>query len=355
MARPSGPFAVAADSMAVLDGDASTGPIVSWHWAQVSGPTVFFSPGPDQSVVTFTAPSTGGMMIFELTVSDGENSNTASISMYGMPLGAFGSPPVAIPAAISQAFGGDTVTLYGSGSFDFDGGPLTYLWRQTVGPAVTLSATNDPDVTFIAPYVPTETVLVFELLVINGSGMASFGGTGIRIEPSNYAGNHAPHLSAATDAAEVYEGWQVHLTASADDMPDGDTPIVDWNQLVGAGVTGTWTTNASSGIGYAMMDHTFFAPAGVFQQDHVLKFMVTAVDGKTGADFVPVTVVIRLMGDVSGDGFVDSTDETLVQSAMGAQSGDLNWNPWADLDRSGLITTADLQLVLDNIGRSLVP
>jgi hypothetical protein len=356
-ARPSAPFFGMADYGVTLNGSGSTGPITSWHWAQVSGPYVWLSPDPDQAVVGFTVPSTGGWMTFELTVSDGTNSDTATISVYGMSLGVSGPPPVVIPLGPSIALAGDTVALRGSGSFDPEGGPLSFWWRQTNGPAVTLSSTTLPDITFTAPDVLAETVLVFELMVINDNGMAASSSIPIFIEPIGYAGNHAPRLTATADVAEVYEGWEVNLAASASDVPDGDTPTIDWGQVFGADVTATWTTTADSEPGYAFEGHAFAAPTGVDEMTHVLKFIVVAEDGNAmpGVDAVPVTVTVRLTGDVDGDGTVTSADEALVQDIIGSKPGDPDWNPWADLDRTGQITSSDQDLVISNMGRTLTP
>jgi hypothetical protein len=79
-------------------------------------------------------------------------------------------PPVAYagPDQISRLFG--VYTLDGSGSFDPEGQPLTYFWKQVDGPAVALSNPNGVVTSF---EVTTTGTYVFELVVSDPSGAAS--------------------------------------------------------------------------------------------------------------------------------------------------------------------------------------
>lgn len=120
-----------------LDGSASKGNITSWRWTQLSGPAVTLSPDADQAQVSFVAPaasSTPETLVFELMVSDGTNSHSASVSVTVTDMES--GTGVAVPLGPSSAMAGETVSLYGSASFDTVGEPLTYEWIQVSGPDV---------------------------------------------------------------------------------------------------------------------------------------------------------------------------------------------------------------------------
>src|SRR4030095_6642516 len=95
--------------------------------------------------VSFTAPSIPGgdpnasvTLGFQLTVTDlcgGAGRDDVTGNIANIP-----HSPVAVaqgPATANE--GGDNVTLDGTGSYDPDFDPLTYVWTQVAGPAVTLA------------------------------------------------------------------------------------------------------------------------------------------------------------------------------------------------------------------------
>jgi hypothetical protein len=77
-----------------------------------------------------------------------------------------------IPKTVNE---GDIVTLDGTNSYDPEGKPLKYDWKQTDGfPLVRLSNINAENPTFKTPDVPQDnTVLTFSLKVTDESGIIS--------------------------------------------------------------------------------------------------------------------------------------------------------------------------------------
>lgn len=60
----------------------------------------------------------------------------------------------------------------------------------------------------------------------------------------------------------------------------------------------------------------------------------------------------RLPGDVDADCDVDGLDTALLAAAMGATSGDSNWNANADFNEDGVIDDADLAILADHLGET---
>jgi hypothetical protein len=64
------------------------------------------------------------------------------------------------------------------------------------------------------------------------------------------------------------------------------------------------------------------------------------------------TVMIKLMGDINGDGTVNIPDIVLALNYFGSYPGHPRWNPDADLDLDNKITIADIIIVLANLGKT---
>jgi hypothetical protein len=87
----------------------------------------------------------------------------AEIEVYGYRAN---RSPTADAGAARTVFAGAAATLDGSASSDLDGDSLTYAWRQTDGPSVTLSDAAAAAPTFTAPAGGAR--LTFELVVSDG-------------------------------------------------------------------------------------------------------------------------------------------------------------------------------------------
>lgn len=80
--------------------------------------------------------------------------------------------PNSVAGASQTVAPGDNVVLNGSQSNDPDGDRLTYVWSQTMGPAVTLTNADTETASFTAPSITSDTLLRFELAVSDTGGLS---------------------------------------------------------------------------------------------------------------------------------------------------------------------------------------
>jgi len=64
-------------------------------------------------------------------------------------------------------------------------------------------------------------------------------------------------------------------------------------------------------------------------------------------------VIIKIVGDVNGDGTVNIDDLVMWDSAFNSKSGDINWNPQADINGDGIVDKEDGMLIIQNYKSSL--
>ena len=248
------------------DGDALT-----FSWVQTGGPAVELSDASSASP-TFVAPDINGTqdITFELTVSDGlgEVTDSVVVSVEGM-----NDPPVVDAGPFQSVNENEVVTLAASVS-DSDSENLTYTWRQTGGPSVTVSGADSATASFTAPEQVANSYVTFELEVSDGEHTV-VDSVVILVN----ADNDAPTLDAGPNFS-VAEETTVQLSASASD-PEGSPLTHEWVQTSGPSV--------SLSDPYAI-NPSFDSPNVASDTD--LTFQITTTDGEhTVIDTVTVTVI----------------------------------------------------------------
>ncbi len=162
-------FTAPAGTTVTLDGSASSDPdgdVLSYGWKQQGTPTVPLT-GADTAKPTFKADAAGSYT-FDLTVSDGKLSSTASVTVTVVP----NQAPAANAGADQSVYAGSVVTLDGTKSSDPEKSPLSYTWTQvgSTPAAVTLSGASSAQPTFTASVVGTYT---FRLVVSDGQASST--------------------------------------------------------------------------------------------------------------------------------------------------------------------------------------
>ena len=204
-----------------------------------------------------------------------------------------GNPPIAACAPVANA-GPDRVvgeglpvTLDGVASSTPKGLPLAYAWTQVAGPAVTLSAPNAVQPTFLAPFVSGNQILTFRLTVNDGYDTSAPDFVSVMVNQTNN-----PPVADAGDDRTAKPGSMLALDSSHSFDPDGDavTEFL-WTQVAGPPAALTPGSSAPAPM--------FMVPFAVGSS---LVFKLAASDGRewsapsAGADSSqPDTVAIHIV------------------------------------------------------------
>lgn len=144
-------------------------------------------------------------------------------------------PPTADAGPDQEVNDDDDVTLDGSRSADPDANPLTYLWTQTSGPTVTLTAADTASPTFIAPRADIAgDTLTFDLVVNDGEFDSEVSSTTVTVTNS---GNIRPVAvitpQGLTDPFRANAGETFTLLSTDSFDPDGDPITFNWSLTLG--------------------------------------------------------------------------------------------------------------------------
>lgn len=209
----------------ILDGSGTIEPEgsrVGFLWSFVSLP--------DGSAAVFSDPSAlqpsftvdlAGDYIVQLIASEGPRSSAPDT----VTISTANSAPVADAGHDQAVAVGETVTLVGSGSSDFDGDSLSYDWSLVSAPggsAATLSDPTDSEPSFIADLAGT---YVAELVVSDGSLQSTVAVVTVSTDGVPPVAEAGPNQRAAI-------GQVVSLDAGGTHDADGDEVAIDWSLIV---------------------------------------------------------------------------------------------------------------------------
>ncbi len=239
-----------------LDGDPLT-----FRWVQLGGAPVLLQDA-NQSTATFRA-TLPGVYAFRLTVEDGMGASSSALANVTV----VNRVPAADAGPDRGVRKGETVTLDGRGSEDLDGDLLAYTWRQTDGPAVSLTGGGTATPTFVARAAG---VYRFELTVEDGHGGTASDAVGVTVW------GVPPVANLSASVSEVVAGVGVVFEGGGSADPDG--VILAYAFDFGDGVVANGTE--------AVRSHAYARP-GIY----TVILTVTDDDGNASSASVTVRVV----------------------------------------------------------------
>ena len=281
------PLSALEGDLVMLDGSLSTDPdgdALTYTWAQTGAPpapVITLSPANNAVMPSFVAPTVSAQqgsitLTFDLTVSDGELTDTKPVSITVSHKNLAPVANAGDPEAVPE---GGTAHLDGSASYDPEGDALTYAWIQLDGLAVSLTpeTPDNKQMSFVTPNVgPEGADLHFQLTVTDSHSASSNATVLVHV---NYV-NQPPTANAGQDQT-VNEGDTVSLSGSGVD-PDNNPLTFAWSQLSGPPVTITPDQADPSKA-------TFVAPQ-VFCAGDVVVMTLTVDDGYGGTATSNVTI-----------------------------------------------------------------
>lgn len=214
--------------------------ISAYQWQQVSGPQLTLAQDKTAAVqVTVPAVDSDSIAVLRLTVTDSGGQTAQkniSVNITNNKL-----PQITLSNANSTARE-KTNTQVSALATDLDGSISSLAWKQTAGPAVTITGASTNKISFDTPAIKADTTLSFTLSVTDDAGEVATATANVLLQPNwqNYTIN-------GTTPARAFAGADVELTANGRAFSgktnsdgsftlvakvDDDDPALSFGQLV---------------------------------------------------------------------------------------------------------------------------
>ena len=222
--------------LTVLDGSGSTdsdADPLTYSWSQVSGTAVALS-NASSAQASFDAPAVDEVLVFELTVSDGEYSDTDRVSVTVSTGVVVNNPPtISLPADLSvNALANFSVAATAA---DPDGDTISVTWDVAAG--LTVNSTSNAQADLTAPDVSAATSYTVTATVSDGEFSAS-DSVVVTVNPV------VTNPCDVTDPnAGNYPAWSGNVTYNTGDMVSYMGLVYSakwWNQNATPSSDGPW-------------------------------------------------------------------------------------------------------------------
>ena len=325
-----------ASSSSDPDGDALT-----YAWSQASGQGITLSSSTGVST-SFTA-ATGGTYTFTLTVSDGELTDSAVVTLEILQDNRAPTARISVsPDPETTTLTTETqVILSGSASSDPDGDDLTYTWRQPGSQNISLVYINSASTAFTAANPGTYT---FTLTVSDGE----FTDSAI-VELDIAPANRAPVFTSPDTASTKENTSGMIYTATAED-PDADDTLSF--SIVGGADRNFFSL---SGADLSFTSAPDYENPSDSDRDNVYQLRLRVTDASGLYDELDLnlsvldvneapTALISVILNQSGSTITTATQVTLDGSASSDPDGDILSYSWSEPDGQdiSLSTTTDV-------------
>ena len=220
----------------------------------------------------------------------------------GAPVADAGPDQIGVPAG--------TLTLNGSGSFDPEGDPITYLWTQVAGPAVSISGQNSAVATF--PAVSGQ-MYAFRLTVTDDHGAQGVARTSITTTTPQLAKivRFQAQPSSIKPGQSSTLDWQVFGADTVTISEVGAVPGNGSKQITPAQTT-TYTLTAHNSAGDATASATVVVDAKPFPQITACQVQPTAIKPGDAATIFWSTQYADTVSITPGIGNVDANGSRQV-------------------------------------------
>jgi len=202
---------------------------LTYAWTQLSGPSPAAFSAPDQKT-TQVQFSTGGIFGLQLTVSDGQYTAAAAVSVTVNPTGGTGTNnPPTISGLFAQTITLPNATATFNATVTDDGKPagstVSVQWTQDSGPALaTISSPNSPSTTVTCPVAGSYT---FRLTASDTQFTAS------QVASVTVRTNTQPSVTVSGPASVVLPNTAALTSTVNDDGLPNNTLTYAWSQVAG--------------------------------------------------------------------------------------------------------------------------